>query len=110
MPKSVKAIAVLNSPKCKGTVNIIEMKNGVKFDVNLTNLTLESTVFISMKQEVEDGCKSCCAHFNPLNKEHGGPVEMDGKNRHLGDLGNITADKNGNCVQTITDKYLQLGI
>ena len=52
MPKSVKAIAVLNSPKCKGTVNIIEMKNGVKFDVNLTNLTLESTVFISMKQEI----------------------------------------------------------
>ena len=33
---------------------------------------------------------------------------MDGKNRHLGDLGNITADKDGNCVQSITDKYLQL--
>ena len=26
---------------------------------------------------------------------------MDGKNRHLGDLGNITADKNGNCVKLL---------
>ena len=109
MPINIKAIAVLNSPKCKGTINIVELKKGVRFDINLTNLTPGKHGFhIHEAGNLEDGCKSCCAHFNPLNKEHGGPYEMDGKNRHLGDLGNITADKNGNCVQSITDIYLQL--
>jgi Cu-Zn family superoxide dismutase len=109
MPKSIKAIAVLNSPQCKGTINIVELKNGVRFDINLTNLTPGKHGFhIHEAGNLEDGCKSCCAHFNPLNKEHGGPFEIDGKNRHLGDLGNITADQNGNCVKSIYDKYLQL--
>ena len=57
---------------------------------------------------LEEGCKSCCSHFNPLNKEHGGPWEINGKNRHLGDLGNIKADKKGNSKCIIYDKYLQL--
>ena len=39
MPKTVKAIAVLNSPQCKGTINIVRIKEGVRFDINLTNLT-----------------------------------------------------------------------
>ena len=109
MSKNVKAIAVFNSPKCKGTVNMVESTHGVKFDINLTNLTPGKHGFhIHEAGNLEDGCKSCCAHFNPLNKEHGGPFEMDGKNRHLGDLGNITADSNGNCVKSIYDRYLQL--
>jgi superoxide dismutase, Cu-Zn family len=110
MPKSVKAIAVLNSPNCKGTINISEAnKGGLTFDINLTNLTPGKHGFhIHEAGNLEDGCKSCCAHFNPLNKEHGGTWSVDGKNRHLGDLGNIEADLNGNCKTKIFDKYLQL--
>ena len=105
--KPIKAIAVLNGDKCKGTINITETKDGLKFDINLTNLEPGLHGFhIHEAGNLEEGCKSCCAHFNPLNKEHGGPD--DGKERHLGDLGNIVADKNGKCVQSITDKYLQL--
>ena len=37
-------------------------------------------------------CKSCGGHFNPKNKQHGGRYD---KNSHAGDLGNITANKNG---------------
>ena len=108
MPQ-IKAIAVLDGEQCKGTINIIEWGNGVRFDVNLKNLTPGKHGFhIHEAGNLEDGCKSCCAHFNPLNKEHGGPFELDQKNRHLGDLGNIIADENGNCVQSIRDKYLQL--
>ena len=89
MPKNIKAIAVLNSPQCKGTINIIELEKGVRFDVNLKNLTPGLHGFhIHEAGNLEDGCKSCCAHFNPLN--------------------NIVADKNGNCVQSINDIYLQL--
>ena len=107
--KKIEAIVVINEKHCKGTINIIELNEGVKFDIKLKDLTPGKHGFhIHEAGNLEDGCKSCCNHFNPLNKEHGGPWEMDGKNRHLGDLGNIVADKNGNCVQTIKDKYLQL--
>lgn len=107
--KKIKAIAVLNGKKCKGTVNIIENKVGVTFKVELTNMKPGLHGFhIHEAGNLEDGCMSCCSHFNPLNKEHGGPYSMDGKNRHLGDLGNIEADKNGNCNVLIYDKYLQL--
>lgn len=105
----VKAIAVLDGKHCKGTVNIKESEVGVQFDINLTNLKPGLHGFhIHEAGNLEEGCSSCCAHFNPLNKEHGGPFEMDGKERHLGDLGNIKADSNGKCVATIRDKYLKL--
>ena len=54
---------------------------------------------------MREGCKSLCQHFNPNNTEHGG---IDSKIRHAGDLGNITADKNGDCKCIIYDKIIKL--
>jgi Cu-Zn family superoxide dismutase len=106
MSKNIKAIAVLNGDNCKGTINIKESGNGVEFDINLKNMKPGLHGFhIHEAGNLEDGCSSCCSHFNPLKKKHGG---IDGKERHLGDLGNITADIKGNCITTIRDKYLQL--
>lgn len=105
----IRAIAVINSKNCKGVINIKEWGNGVEFNINLSEMKPGKHGFhIHEAGNLEEGCKSCCAHFNPLNKQHGGTWKMDGKNRHLGDLGNIVADKDGNCNTQIYDKYLQL--
>lgn len=42
--------------------------------------------------DLSDGCVTAGPHFNPFNKTHGAFEDED---RHLGDLGNIMADKNG---------------
>jgi superoxide dismutase, Cu-Zn family len=44
-------------------------------------------------------------HFNPHNKEHGGPTAPV---RHVGDLGNVPTDSSGNAHGTVEDKYIKL--
>ena len=55
--------------------------------------------------DLSSGCSSAGGHYNPHSMEHGGPSDL---NRHVGDLGNIVADRKGLAVLEITDPQINL--
>ena len=61
--------------------------------------------FISQIGDITNGCLSTGAHFNPFNKNHGAPSDVE---RHVGDLGNIETDEFGVAVFTLTDDQISL--
>jgi len=107
--KQIKAIAVFDTKEIKGIVYFTEdlKNNNVIIDINIKGLKKNSKHGFHVHEcgDMSDKCESMCAHFNPKNKNHGGP---DSKERHVGDLGNLITDKNGIASYRQVDNVIKL--
>lgn len=109
VPEFSKAICVLyptEGNEVKGIVTFEKTDSGVVVNVNIEGLTPGKHGFHI--HEFGD-CSaangtSAGGHFNPDGHEHGSPM---GDSRHVGDLGNITADEQGVAKLTHLDKHLK---
>lgn len=111
--KPITAIAVFpsGSPKQSKIQGIIEFKesnrsNNIIINIKLSGLKPGKHGFhIHETGNLLEDCKSCKSHFNPFGEVHGGP---NSSKRHIGDLGNIIADSNGNVNMKLYDNQISL--
>ena len=101
----MKAIAVFNVT-VTGTVTF-EEEDSIVIHIKLKGLSKNGLHGFHVHEagDLTDKCESMCAHFNPYNKQHVGPGS---KNRHVGDLGNLKSDKNGNVNIRMIDTMIKL--
>lgn len=111
--KPITAIAVFPSSSSKnsritGTITFKESNrsNNIIIDIKLSGLKPGKHGFhIHETGNLLEDCSSCKSHFNPFGSVHGGPNSIK---RHVGDLGNIIADTNGNVNMKIYDNQISL--
>lgn len=89
----------------RGVVRFTETARGIKVTADLTGLTPGKHGFhVHDKGDCSaPDATSAGAHFNPTGAAHGGPEQAD---RHVGDLGNITADANGRARYERVEKHM----
>ena len=105
----VYAIAVFNNDNIKGTVRFTEDLDTprVRIDVNVKGLSPNSLHGFHVHEagDLTDKCTSMCAHFNPYGKTHGCPGM---KERHVGDLGNLSTNAKGEAAYSFFDNAIKL--
>lgn len=105
-----KAVCVLHPTegnKVSGTVTFTQTDNGVQVKADVQGLSPGKHGFHVHQYgdcSAPDGT-SAGGHFNPENKNHGGP---DDDVRHVGDLGNLEAGDNGTAQYEYTDSLISL--
>lgn len=102
-----KAVAILlttRGNKVEGRVTFTQTENGMQVKGVISGLTPGEHGFHVHEFGVwsPDG-KAAGSHFNPTAQKHG---EREASKRHVGDLGNIKANENGNAVIDFVDPSL----
>jgi Cu-Zn family superoxide dismutase len=106
--KAICVLQAIGDSKVSGTVYFTQKGDTIEITGKITGLKEGKHGFhvheFGDMSDTKEG-KSAGGHFNPEGKKHGGPHAMD---RHVGDLGNITANKEGVAELNITDKLIAL--
>ena len=106
--KPIYAIAVFNND-VNGVVRFTEdlEHKQIRIDLNLKGLNKNSLHGFHVHEagDLTDKCTSMCAHFNPYGNTHGCPGQRE---RHVGDLGNIKTNANGEAKYTFYDNIIKL--
>ncbi|TFK27470.1 hypothetical protein FA15DRAFT_635605 [Coprinopsis marcescibilis] len=96
---STSAVVYFTQEYEDGPVSIKGEIIGLGFEPNV-----ERGWHIHESGDLSNGCASAGLHFNPEGKNHGAP---DDDERHVGDLGNLQIDENGDAYidnEVINDK------
>jgi Cu-Zn family superoxide dismutase len=109
MSNEISAIAVFDNKRIKGIVRFTEnlQHNYVVILVQISGLKKNALhgFHVHTYGDMSKKCETMCGHFNPYGKKHGGPFC---KERHVGDLGNITTNEQGIASYEFTDKCIKL--
>lgn len=105
-----KAVAVLRGDaKVRGTVTLEQecesSPTKITYDITGNEPNAKRGFHIHQFGDNTNGCTSAGPHFNPHGKTHGAPHD---EQRHVGDLGNLTTDAQGNANGTLEDKLIKL--
>lgn len=96
------------APACRGVVHFLqESADSCTISWDITGAGKEGLhgFHVHEKADFSDGCNSAGPHYNPTGKTHGAPEDEE---RHVGDLGNITVDANGNSKGEMKDRMIKL--
>lgn len=103
-----RAVAVVHPTagnEASGTVLFTQSGNGIRIQAQLEGLQENGHGFHIHQYgdcTAEDGT-SAGGHYNPLGMSHGDPESQE---RHVGDLGNITANAQGNATYNRVDTVI----
>uniref|UniRef100_A0A0M3JZV6 Superoxide dismutase [Cu-Zn] n=1 Tax=Anisakis simplex TaxID=6269 RepID=A0A0M3JZV6_ANISI len=92
-----------------GVLNIEQNPGNIRINGMLTGFSQGQHGFhVHESGDLGRGCLDALAHYNPFTKDHGAPGQFFRSIRHVGDLGNLMADRNGNIV--ILNTFLRVGL
>ena len=111
-PKISKAVAVLHPTDgfdAKGTIYFTAVENGVQVTAEISGLSEGNKGFHIHQYGDCTAANGTSAggHFNPEGMDHAGPTDAI---RHMGDMGNITANAQGNAMIDYVDKTIHINM
>ncbi len=92
--------------RVSGTVRLTQDGSSTVIEYDIVGLSQGAHGFhIHETADFSNGCLSAGPHYNPHGRDHGGP---DDENRHVGDLGNIIADRDGRAKGKLSSSLVRL--